>query len=106
MIGANVVGAAIVFALIVWVLPLPSVDDAADARQANAVALVGYLLVAVPVGALWVLRLLRPMRDWLRADRPPTEAEQRLTLLMPVREVVVHGTLWGIAAVGFTVLNL
>src|SRR3954451_9020547 len=81
MIGSNVIGAAIVFALIRWVLPLPSVDDPDHVQRVNLTALAGYLVFAVPAGCLWVLRLLRPVLAWLRADRPPTAHEQRTVLL-------------------------
>src|SRR4051794_8039297 len=106
MIGSNVIGAAIVFALIRWVLPLPSVDDPDHVQRVNLTALAGYLLFAVPAGCLWVLRLLRPVLAWLRADRPPTAREQRTVLLTPAREVLVHGALWALGAVVFTIINL
>ena len=105
MIGANVIGAAIVFALIRWVLPLPAVADTDHAQRVNAFALVGYLLFAVPTGMLCVLWLLRPVLAWLREDRPPTAAEQRGVLLTPAREVLVHGSLWALGGVVFTIIN-
>jgi adenylate cyclase len=105
MIGANVIGVAVVFALVRWVLPLPHIDDPGGARETNVIALCAYLLFAVPAGVLWVLRLLRPVLDWLRADRPPTAAEQRVALLAPARELVVHAVLWTIGGIAFTLLN-
>jgi adenylate cyclase len=105
MIGANVIGAAIVFALIRWVLPLPHVDDPDHAQRVNVVALIGYLVFAVPAGVLWVLWLLRPVLAWLRADRPPTPAEQRIVLLTPAREILVHAVLWALGAILFTAIN-
>src|SRR3954471_15202012 len=83
MIGANVIGAAIVFALIRWVLPLPGVDDPGRVQRVNAVALVAYIVFAVPAGMVLVLVLLRPVLAWLRDDRPPTATEQRIVLLTP-----------------------
>jgi adenylate cyclase len=105
MIGANVIGAVIVFVLVRWVLPLPDVDDPAAVQRTNLVALVAYLAFALPAGTLWVLRLLRPVLAWLRTDRAPSEAEQRQALLAPAREVLVHGALWALAGVLFTALN-
>jgi adenylate cyclase len=105
MIGANVIGTLIVFALIVFALPQPDVIDAAHVRRVNVVWLVGYLAFAVPVGILWVLWLLRPVTAWLRADRPPTEEEQRVVLLTPARELIAHGVLWTLGGIVFTVLN-
>jgi adenylate cyclase len=106
MIGANVVGALIVFALIVFVLPLPVVADPDHVRRVNLAWLAGYLVFAVPTGVLWVLWLLRPVTAWLRADRVPTDAEQRVVLLTPARELVVHGVLWTLGVVVFTLLNV
>jgi adenylate cyclase len=106
MVGANVIGAVVVFALVRFVLPLPAVDDPAASQRANLLAFAGALIVAVPVGTLWVLRILRPVRAWLRAERPATPEEQRAVLLAPAREVGVHASLWGAGALAFTLLNL
>jgi adenylate cyclase len=105
MVGSNVVGAAIVFALVRWVLPLPAVEDPDHVQRVNVLALGAYLVLAVPAGTLAVLWLLRPVLAWLRADRPPTEAEQRAVLLTPAREMVVHASLWALGAVLFSALN-
>ena len=53
-----------------------------------------------------MLRIVRPVRAWLRTDRAPTEREQRAVLLLPAHELLVHAALWAIAAVAFTVINL
>src|SRR4051794_18852449 len=81
MIGANVVGVAIVFGLIRWVLPQPEIEDAVHVQRVALAWLIGYLVFAVPAGVVWVLWLLRPVLRWLRADRPPTADEQRVVLL-------------------------
>src|SRR3954465_12976955 len=106
MIGSNVIGAAIVFALVRWVLPLPHVADAGHVQRVNLLALAGYLVVAVPAGCLWVLWLLRPVLAWLRSGRAPSPGEQRAVLLTPAREVLVHGALWALGTVVFTLINL
>jgi adenylate cyclase len=105
MISANVVGAIIVFALIVWVLPLPAIDDTDAVRRTNIIGLAAYLAFAVPAGTLWALWLLRPVIAWLREDRPPTAGEQRIALLAPARELLVHAALWTLGGVAFALLN-
>src|ERR1044071_5606097 len=105
MIGANVVGVAIVFALIRWVLPLPDIAEPEHVQRVTIAWLAAYLVLAVPAGIVWVFWLLRPVLAWLRADRPPTPEEQRLVLLTPAREIVVHGVLWALGAVLFTVIT-
>jgi adenylate cyclase len=104
MIAVNVVGALVVLVFVLWVLPLPPVGG--SATRTNVIVLAAYLAVAVPVGTILVMRLLRPVRRWLAADRPPTAREQELALLTPAREAAVHALLWGIGTVAFTVLNL
>src|SRR4051794_3192550 len=106
MVGANVVGAAVVLVLIRWVVPLPPVDDTDTTMYANVAMLALYLAFALPVGALLVLRLLRPIRRWLREEREPTAAEQRAVLLAPAHEAAIHGVLWLLACVVFGALNL
>ena len=106
MVGVNVVGALIVFALVLWVVPLPPVDDPAATRRLNIIAFLVYLVVAVPLGALWVLRMLRPIRRWLREDRAPTPEEQRRVLLAPAHEMLIHAALWAAGGIAFTLLNL
>lgn len=105
MIGANVVGVAVVFTLIRWVLPLPDIDEPDHVQRVTVAWLAGYLALAVPIGILWVFYLLRPVLGWLRADRPPTAEEQRIVLLTPAREIVVHGVLWALGTVLFTIIT-
>ena len=106
MVGANVVGALIAVVLVLWAVPVPSVDDPAAVKHTNLVVFLAYLAAAVPIGALWVLRLLRPIRRWLREDRAATPAERQAVLLAPAREMVIHAVLWGAGVVLFTLLNL
>lgn len=105
LLGANVVGGAIVVALGVWVLPYPDVDDADAARTLNLVAAGAYLLVFSPVGAIWGLRRLRKARIWLEEDRPPTPQERRVVLRGPRRILLVHLVGWSLAAIVFAGLN-
>ena len=44
LVGANLIGAAIVFALASWVLPYPDVEDPGAARIANLIGVVRLLL--------------------------------------------------------------
>lgn len=102
----NVIGALVVFALLVLVLPLPPVDDPALVRLLNAGLLALFLAVAVPLGVVWGLKRFRPARRWLEEGRPPTEREQRTALRMPARQIVVPAVLWFVAALLFSGLNV
>jgi adenylate cyclase len=102
---ANLIGAAATFAFGQFVLPLPDVDDPAEARITNLVVLAVYMVIGVPLGAWWALGGDRPGREWLREDRAPTPEERRLVLQAPRSIVFVHAVLWSLAALVFGVLN-
>src|SRR4051794_16920913 len=72
---ANLVGTAIVFPLLVWVIPPGNNDSSA---VVNLILASGYVLLAVTVGIAWAMRRLRPGRRWIDqgGDRPPEPEEQ------------------------------
>jgi adenylate cyclase len=102
---ANAVGAIVVFAFANWVVPTPELPNAGTVRLVNLAALGAYLLVALPVGALWGARRLRPIVRWLGEDREPDESERRETLRAPLRIARLNAALWLLAAVVFAALN-
>ncbi len=102
----NAVGATIVLFLAAYAVPRPDIDDESTALVANFVAFGVFLGLAVFVGVVWGYQRLTPVRDWLRADRPPGADEQKLTLRAPRRVLLVNGLLWALAVVVFTAVNL
>ncbi|HEX8646993.1 MAG TPA: adenylate/guanylate cyclase domain-containing protein [Thermoleophilaceae bacterium] len=106
IVGANVVGALVVYVLAGFVVPNPALDNSDDILIRNLVAAGIYVGFATFVGTLWGLRTLRPVRDWLRAERAPSERERRMILRSPLRILLVSGALWSLAAVAFGALNL
>lgn len=106
MVVANTVGAVLVLVLILFVLPLPPVDDEHAARVTNVIAYAIFLAVAIPVGTLWGLWLARPIQRWIVEEREPTALEQRITLLAPMRQMAVHAVLWLAGLVLFVAINL
>ncbi len=106
VLGANVVGAVVVFAFLAWVLPLPDVADEGRARITNAAALAGGMAVSIPLAFAWCARHVLPGARWLREGRPPDPGEQLATLRMPLRLLLVQATLWAAACAGFVALNL
>jgi adenylate cyclase len=104
MMGANLVGALVVFVLARWVLPLPGVP--AEAERANAIAFVVYVAVTAPVGLLWSMHRFAPMQRWLREDRAPSPQEQVRAVRAPLRQITVHATLWTVGWILFGLLNL
>lgn len=109
IVVANAVGAAVVLCFALFALPKP--EGLADhVRVVNLCAALGYVAVALVVGARWGARVVEGgrsgIRGWLVADRPPDRAEQRAVLIAPLRVMAVAAALWGVAVVGFVALNL
>ena len=106
VIVSNVIGATVVFVLIVWVLPTPDVEDRTRVILVNLAAGAIYVLGALVVGTIWGLARLRQAHKWLIEDRPPDDDERLMTLRVPRRHMRVNAALWFLAAAVFTVLNL
>ena len=106
IVFANAVGALIVVALGIFVLPIPSGDSSeGTVRLVNGVGAAIALVVFSFIGSWWGLRRLRSAREWLAEDRAPDGSEQRIVLGGPRRIVVVNIVIWSIAAVAFGLLN-
>ena len=84
MVVTNLIGAAVVLAVIYLILPLPPIRDAAGVRELNAIVAAVYIVVAVVAGALGGRALLGPLQDWLRDDRRADGAVQRLVVRAPL----------------------
>jgi adenylate cyclase len=105
VIGSNLVGTVILFALVAWVIPVPDLHNAGTIRIVNLAVLGGYLLFAVTSGVIQSVRDINPVRRWLLEDRPPTAEEQALALLGPSRLLKRLLIRWGMGVVIFTILN-
>ncbi len=107
LVGANLIGALIVAALGLLVLPLPKeIEDDATATAINLAVAGVYLLLFMPLGSWWGLKRLRNARAWLEEDRTPSDEERRAVLRGPRRIVVVHIFIWTFAAFLFGGLNV
>jgi len=106
VVGANLTGAVVVFALITWVLPLPDVEDRDTLLLVNLLAATAYVAVACVIGTVWGLARWRATRNWLERDREPDADERRAALRVPLRHLHVSMTLWLIAAAGVFALDL
>ena len=105
LVGANLIGAAIVFAIASWVFPYPDVDDPGSARIANLIAIGVFFLIVTPFGIRWGIGRLGGTRAWLDEERAPTAEERRLVLRAPRRIVIVHLVIWSLAVIVFGALN-
>ncbi|MBN4927381.1 HAMP domain-containing protein [Hoyosella rhizosphaerae] len=104
IVGANVIGIAIVLVLVGYVIPGPDVLDGLDGEffLANAILVPIYIAVALVVGIIWgttkSLRLLK----WTRDGSTPSKKEVRAALTVPMRLTVIQFFLWAVALVLFT----
>ena len=106
IVGANLTGAVVVFALLVWVLPLPHVDDPDSVVLVNLVAAAAYVVVACVLGTVYGLGRWRATRSWLVRDREPNAVERRTALRVPLRYLYVSLALWLVAVVGVFCINV
>ena len=100
---ANLVGAIVVFSLLLWVVPTPLEVDGIG--MANLVGVPAYIAFALVVGTVWGTRRLLPRLRFVQEGRPPEPAEQRTALRAPVHLLVVEGALWAGGTVLFTLVN-
>jgi adenylate cyclase len=110
IVAANGVGALVVIAFAVLVLPKPDGLDRDQTVVANLTLAVLYLGLAIALGVRWGKRLVEGgaggIRSWLDSDRPPDEAAKLRVLRAPLRVLGVSAALWAVAVIGFTLLNL
>ncbi|MHB8657203.1 MAG: adenylate/guanylate cyclase domain-containing protein [Solirubrobacteraceae bacterium] len=105
IVGTNLVGAGAVLGIALFVVPIPSLPDAAHVRLVNALLAAVYVALAVPAGALIGTHRLLRMRNWLLAERQPSLSETRAVLQAPLRLFALQVWLWLIAAILFGVLD-
>jgi adenylate cyclase len=102
---ANVLGAAIVFAIGVWLLPSTGGAQEGEIRLVNLIALVAFFLIVTPIAIMIGRRRLRRVNEWLTEDREPTTAERAAALRGPRRIAGVVAVIWLLAMIVFGVLN-
>lgn len=110
IVAANAVGALVVIAFAVLVLPKPDDLEREQTIAANLTLAVLYLALALALGIRWGRRLVESgrggIRSWLDPDRPPNEAEKLRVLRAPIRLLGVAAVLWAVAVAGFALVNL
>ncbi|MGY1824096.1 adenylate/guanylate cyclase domain-containing protein [Geodermatophilus sp. SYSU D00079] len=91
VLGANLVALGVV-SLLLWGLSAGARDPAG--RAAIVLSAAGYLVAALPLGVLAVLRRQRLTTAWLRAGRSPTAEEAAQALRLPADVALVVGVGW------------
>lgn len=102
----NLLGVLAVLALALLVVPLPQLARSNHIRLLNVLVATGYTLLALPAGAWIGTRRMNRLRTWLIEDRPAGAVEQRLVLYAPLRLFTIQVSLWLVAALLFTGINL
>jgi adenylate cyclase len=101
----NLGGAAVVFALAAFVVPLPGGDED-RVRLLNLAVLAAYVPSAIVVGTIWGVRRQRHVDTWLLEKRPATDAEKTALLKTPDFYAWMHLSLWGFASLLFGAINV
>lgn len=105
LVFANLIGAAVVFAIGFWVLPFDQNNQSGASLVANLVVIGIFFVIVTPLATKTGGRRLREAGSWLLEDREPTPAERIEALRMPRRIVSMHIRIWLTAAIVFGALN-
>ena len=104
---ANLIGATVVFVFLAYLLVTPDdVVGGADLRSVNGAAFTGFMAVALVLGRVVGRRLLGPLVDWLRSEEPGGPDARRAALRAPLLLARTSGTIWAVAVVLFSALNV
>lgn len=107
MVAANTVGAVLTFVYAATVIPaVPGPGGVHAQTRRNLAVFVVYLAVSLLVGLGWSVFRFRSTIGWLLAGRAPTEAERRVALRQPGRQLVVHAALWTAGVGLFVAVNV
>ncbi|MBJ8342867.1 adenylate/guanylate cyclase domain-containing protein [Antrihabitans sp. YC3-6] len=106
LVVTNLVGSAIVIALVSVVIPGPNVL-AGEFALVTFVIVPSYIAFAFIVGVIWTTRIGIRELNWAIEDRPPTRSEQVKALTMPWRLTAIQLAMWiGGAIVGTVGLGI
>ncbi len=105
MAAANVFAGACATVLLLWVLPIPRGTTRGDSGIVVFSTTMIYLVAGALISVGTAIVLLGPVARWRRRGGPPTGDEQSSVMLLPLRQALVHTTVWLIGAVAFTAYN-
>jgi len=101
MVVANIIGGAVVFVFLGFVLPRPQ-----RYLDANVIALVSYMAFALVAGCAVSARAFLPIRTWLLGDVATTEADRCYVVTHAGRQAVINFCLWMGSQLVFIPINI
>ncbi|MFP5219351.1 MAG: adenylate/guanylate cyclase domain-containing protein [Actinomycetes bacterium] len=105
MVVSNVLGGAVVFVYLMWLVPERPGETAATTLL-NSIVGVSYMGVSLVAGTIGSIVLQRRLLRWLRPGHVIVEEDRRTTLQLPARLVRLYGAIWFVAAVLFAAINI
>ncbi|EOM76327.1 adenylate cyclase [Rhodococcus rhodnii LMG 5362] len=106
MLGANLVGAVMVFAFVRYGLPIPESLAIVSDQWRNTAVFGGYLVFAAVVSLSAAALMLRSVIRWQLRGGAPRRSEQMSALHAPLRQAIVHLVLWIGGGIIFTLLTI
>lgn len=101
VMGANLIGLAVVTLVVTVAIPQPSIFTDAPSWITFVVA-PGYMIFAMAVGTYWITRRTVLALRWAIEARKPTRIDERNTFIAPWRVAIVDLGLWTIGTALFT----
>ena len=101
MTAANMVGAAVVFLFLGFMLP-PSVRQSPE----NVAAVAAYMLISVVAGSALSARAFGPIHRWLADELPDGRGDHTYVVRQPLRQAAICFALWLASEALFVPLNL
>jgi adenylate cyclase len=105
ILSSNALGIVAVFILAAFVVPGPKPPDVARVAVENLALGFCYAAVFVIVALRWGSRWVQQHTAWLHTGEPPSEADQRRVLQIPLLLAGVQAGVWLIAAWVFAAFN-
>lgn len=103
LLTANIIGIFDVVLLVAVAFSMPSIFTQAPRWLTFGVA-PGYVAFALVLGTSWITRRAVNRLRWSIEDRPPSQADQHNTFIVPARVALSHLVLWGTGAALLTTL--
>ncbi|ORW88757.1 hypothetical protein AWC27_13725 [Mycobacterium szulgai] len=96
---SNLTGIGVAVLILTFAFPAPNIYTDAPWWVTYAVS-PAYATFALALGTYWITtRIVNRSIRWAIEERPPTQADERNTLLAPFRVAVIHIVLWDVGAI-------